>query len=640
MRRLSLQNVPDIAASAAVFGMLGVSFGSSNAGLACAVVVGAVLGAVGLDAVRFVKSVTLAVGLCSVINLVFTRATPSYQIDGLVLTLLFVCVLVATYVYWIYLGPAQTPPWLLIGPSLAISWAFWTMRTLDSAQSLARVAGDYAEDNGAWLLALARSTTSDSTVLNFASGTSGGPSTGWVLASIRSLSQWFSGSGVSGLADNATVLLRAYLVVAAIGGLLLSVIVAELSSDHQGRTRIWGPTVCAAVSLPFFVALIKVGHFSAMVAVLAVETAVLAAVQASRSTVKRFVSILWVALALVAAGQAWYPLTGVAALFVVLMGIDWLRNSHVSTDQLGTRKQKVFVAIVTLLLLAVIFSRVFSTYAGNIRDLDYVLANLRMVGGYATVNPILVLSSIVSVLTYCSIRWDQLRVAAHAVTALLLPLASLLLVSYAMEPNTPQYGVLKYAFILVSVFVPLTVGVATSVLVMRSDRQLAFLVSAMMTIAVMMFPPPSSDIKWIWNHGANTNEWSSAVVDGVNKGRTVVCLNTLEGDTGRNYEAYLCTRIATALAGVDTYESRTWTAANICQIPIKQARAAFTHEFQKSLTIVIFDRSRLTSDAGCQTGEAGEPGGWTAVVDWSLVEIVGPDGSLVHPADIPEFADT
>jgi hypothetical protein len=113
----------------------------------------------------------------------------------------------------------------------------------------------------------------------------------------------------------------------------------------------------------------------------------------------------------------------------------------------------------------------------------------------------------------------------------------------------------------------------------------------------------------------------------------VVCLNTELDNTSRDYEAYLCTRIASSVVVKDTYETRTWTAANLCQIPANQAADAFTKDFQESLTIIIFDASRLSSRTGCQAAVDGAPRGWLSSIDWNVVKVVDTKGDPVAVDD-------
>lgn len=590
------------------------------------------LGVIGVHAPSLVSASAGSFVAGAVFVLALTQVMPAYRLGERTILVLLVTFCAAGYWLVSRMEARNVPSRLLLLPSLVVSTVFWPLRNLSAAQSLARLSGDYAEDNGAWLLALARSTSNGGTVLSQASGSSGGPGTGWALAATRSLSRMFGATSINGAAENAVVLLRSYFVLGVLSILTLSVAVCELAVRRNGSTRWFTPVVATGVALPFVLSLTKVGHFSASVAVTAMSAAVVWAALAPATQWHQRISRFMAILALAAAGQSWYPLTGTAALFTVLFGINagrrWLADPH--RFQKPLRLAGVTVAAV--LVSGFLVRRVFGTYFGNISDLDYLLENLRLVGGYAPVNSLLFFGSVIAVLVLVSTVWGDRPQMVLLTVSLVVPLLVLLSISYAMRPNTPQYGVLKYMFVLASIFVPLVAGTATDLLSRVLDARSAALAGGALFGMVMVYSPPASDLKWLSQPGTNKNLWAEGVVKGLQGGHTVVCLNTAEDDTGRDYEAYLCTRMASSLGGVDTYETRTWTAANICQIPIEQARDAFKPEFVSKLVVVVFDKGRLTSAAGCQTGDPKTPGGWTSVIDWSAVNVVGPDGASVNVA--------
>jgi hypothetical protein len=86
------------------------------------------------------------------------------------------------------------------------------------------------------------------------------------------------------------------------------------------------------------------------------------------------------------------------------------------------------------------------------------------------------------------------------------------------------------------------------------------------------------------------------------------------------------------LGGFDEYVHRTWTAANICQIPPPQARSAFSREFQQDLSVLLFDGTRTSSFAGCQAPAKGEPNGWLSSINWDVVRKLDSTGKVVNIA--------
>lgn len=287
------------------------------------------------------------------------------------------------------------------------------------------------------------------------------------------------------------------------------------------------------------------------------------------------------------------------------------------------------MGVLVVLAGSVPIRRLFSTYIGNLTDLDYLRANLRLVGGYAPVNSLLFVAATLGMLVSVSVIDRRKSLLPHVVHATTSPLLVLLGVSFLMEPNTPQYGVLKAIFILSSVYVPISSALLVEAVSRRLRPSALPLASILVWCTMMFFSPPANEVKWLSTPGANSNEWAEAIVKEADSGRSVVCLNTEKDSTGRDYEAYLCTRIASAVVVADTYETRTWTAANICQIPPKQAKEAFTAEFQEKLTVVIFDETRLSSGAGCQAPADGARTGWLSSIDWNRVRVVNVQGNPV-----------
>jgi hypothetical protein len=87
--------------------------------------------------------------------------------------------------------------------------------------------------------------------------------------------------------------------------------------------------------------------------------------------------------------------------------------------------------------------------------------------------------------------------------------------------------------------------------------------------------------------------------------------------------------MAFGLGGFDEYVHRTWTAANICQIPPAQAAAAFEANFQKNFTVVLFDGTRTSSFTNCQAPAEGAPNGWLSSINWDVIRKVDTSGKVV-----------
>ena len=621
------RKVPDALGISGLILALSIALGVSGWILLVLVCLGLVAGLTALNGIRALRAVAGSIGLGSILVLLLSTVVPTFRIGEASLVLLWLVMTIALYALPVRQPITTTSARHLVVPSLILSLVFANFRLITPERALGRLAGDFAEDNGAWLLALSRSISGEATVLSAASGASGGPSTGWALTVTRAISRHIDAISSSGIENNGVFLLRAYVLVGMLACLILCIVVGRLVLNQSEVVRYLAPAVSAAVFVPFTLSLMKVGHFSALVAVLALVASFDLITQETSNRRERLILDTTGVIMLFSAGQAWYPLSGVAVLYTILLISDFILRWWKRPERFERPWLILLAAIGAVALAFIVVRRILPTYFSNITDLDYLFDNLRLAGGYAPVNSMLAVGSFVGCLILVSTRWQGEKRLSFFLVSLLAPLAILLVVSYSMHPNTPQYGTLKYMFIVSALCVPLACAAAFLETARFVPKGLASLLGLVILAVVAMFAPPANEMKWLTNPGDRPNEWSSAVINEVRKGRTVVCLNTVKGDTGRDYEAYLCTRIASSLAGADSYETRTWTAANICQIPLEQAKAAFTPAFQEDLSVVLFDSSRSTSGAGCQTASGSIIGGWTSVVDWNSTASFSVDGT-------------
>ena len=254
-------------------------------------------------------------------------------------------------------------------------------------------------------------------------------------------------------------------------------------------------------------------------------------------------------------------------------------------------------------------------------------------------NSSLVLLSFIAVLwwAFSHSHQDALNINA-LITTLIIPIIGLFIWSYFLVPFTPQYGAWKYLYIGVAVAAPLAVIIVGAIPQSKSPGFTRVMPVAIVLL-IAMYSPPWNNIRWVDSVQISSGYvWADHIVNEIreNPNRAVGCLNTSKGDTEMNYIGYLCSRMSFGLGGFDEYVHRTWTAANICQIPPTQAKNAFRSQFQKSLTVLLFDGSRTTSFAECQAPTEDAPNGWLSSIDWSVVRKLDPNGKVLEiPATQP-----
>lgn len=601
--------------------------------------VGAVIGLLVRDSVAIFCGLLLSIVFCTVAALFAGTLFPSYSISGALVLAAFVLLAIGI-AFGIRRFTVKTDEKSILIALIALTSTLLFLlresRTWTSVNAFgALVRG--GEDNAAWLLALSRSVVDGKTEFSIASGTSGGPGTGIVINLVRQSMSVVGESPLFSSGDNALVLVRAYVVVAALlacGWLVVSV-VASSSLDLLSRALF--AVLASMTSYIFVMGLANVGHFSAVVAVffLSVAMFMYLAIDGSskQGMLLKRVSIL---LALVAAGQSWFPMTGLALSYVFALVLVALVPLMKQRPTQKTIRLLITAGIAIILFGYFSYTRLFASFLQNAFSLDYIISNLTIPGGYSTANPWLVVLGFIAVTWWGFSKTHSDKDMGHWILPLLFVVPTVLLFvwSYFLAPFVPQYGAWKYLYIATAVTVPLTVVILQSSLPDRTPIRFVRVLPVLVLFALTMFSPPWNSIQWAEGIKGTDAPWVAGVVKAlqVSPERPAACVNTVLNDEARNYEAYLCSRMSFGLGGFDEYVHRTWTAANICQIPPPQARAAFSREFQQDLSVLLFDGIRTSSFAGCQAPAKGEPNGWLSSINWDVVRKLDSTGKVVNIA--------
>lgn len=496
------------------------------------------------------------------------------------------------------------------------------------------------EDNAAWLIALSHSVVDGETRLSAASGTSGGPGTGVLINFVRQLMSSIGETDLVSNADNGLVLVRSYVFLAVVLAVMWFLVAFKMLQQPDLLTKTLFGLVAGVVSYVFSMGLAAVGHYSAVVAVLFLSVAVYFAVMMPTSDPRA----LWISrglvfVSLIAAGQSWFPLTGLAFVFVGLIFVFLLRPV---LQKRPTKKQiRIigFAAIVLVVFAYLSYTRLFPSFFQNVTSIDYITYNLTLPGGYSTVNPWLVMLSFAVVLWWTFTYSHTDSIANNSlVIALMFPIVGLFTWSYFLAPFTPQYGAWKYLYIGVAVLAPLAVLVAGVLLPSNTSPALSRVMPVAVVLLFAMYSPPWNTIRWVDQVKGTDYTWVAPIVKELRESpnRPVGCLNTLEADTGQNYIAYLCSRMSMGLGGFDETRHRVFVAGNICTVSEEQTAFEWPMSELAQLTVILFDGTRTSSFAGCQAATDTEPNGWLSSVDWSVVRKLDPYGKVVEiPATQP-----
>lgn len=607
-----------------------------SVGLLC---LAALVGLVVKDSTSLVLGLGGALSLASLAVVLLSQFDPGYVINGAVFTLV-------VGLGWIVLGVVLSR-WLLepraslgITPSavfaLVMSIIVAPLRDWGSATSFGVIASN-GEDNGAWLIALARVVSNDQTVVSAAGSFAGGHSTGVQLSIWRQVAEWFAAGSDLSLADGALILSRSYVLLAVIAAATALVMCWEILRGAPFIFSVIASVVVGVVTFGFQMGYATVGHFSASVATMYLLFG--ATVSSSRFQLgkKQLSQDALVIAAAVAAGQAWFPLTALAVLYVIARVTFALVIRVTSSGGLRMLRWKILPGIVGLLVFIAVNWFLFPSFFGNVIDIEYVTRNLTLAGGYTAANPWLVLLGMSgAVLFAIGFSIDRAPVSASVyVPVVVLPPVAVFVWAYFLPPYTPQYGAWKYLYLGTAVATPFALSMGFSWLRERLPKTSLNVVPIFVVLFAVMFSPPLSNVTWAQKAGSAAPAWAEGVVEALERDpkRPVVCLNTIKNDESQNIHAYICSRVALGLGGFDEYRHRTWTAANICSVPAEQMADAWPKDLQENLTVLLFDPTRRTSGVGCQTGGDEAPRGWLSGLDWSRIDTVGPDGSPVNLQD-------
>ena len=601
--------------------------------------VGAVIGLLVRDSVAIFSGLLLSIVVCTVAALFAGTLVPSYSVSGaLVLAAFFFLAIGISFGIRRFTVKANEKNIFIALVALTSTLLFLLResRTWTSVNAFGALVRD-GEDNAAWLVALSRSVVDGKTQLSVGSGTSGGPGTGIIINLVRQSMSVIGDSPLFSSADNALVLVRAYVVVAvllAFGWLVVSV-VAGASRDLLSGTLF--AVLVSVTSYVFVMGLANVGHFSAVVAVFFLSVAmfmylVIDGLSKQGLWLKRFSIIL----SLVAAGQSWFPMTGLALLYVfalVMVAVAPLMKQRPTQKTI-----RLLIAAVIAIILFGYFSytKLFASFLQNAVSLDYITRNLTIAGGYATVNPWIVVIGFLTVALWGSSTSLLQTDRGHWILPALFlgPTVFLFVWSYFLAPFTPQYGAWKYLYIAAAVTTPLAIVILCSCVPARIPANFVRGIPVLVLFALTMFSPPWNSIRWAEEIRGDDYPWIAPVVRELQTSpeRPVGCLNSTKDDITQNYTGYLCSRMAFGLGGFDEDRHRVWTAGNICAVGNKQTISEWPTEKLSEFTVVLFDGSRTSSFVGCQAPAKGAPNGWLSSINWDVVRKLDSTGKVVNIA--------
>ena len=595
-------------------------------------------GVIVADVVAIFLGLSFSLVTTCVVTLIFGQFDGDYQIPGnTVLIVVLLCALLGSVgIKYLRLKVSIISHslslflFILIFTKITENNRQWT-----STDAFGILVGN-GEDNAAWLVSLSRSVIKNETVLSAQSAASGGPSTGLFISFFRELFYRVDSTAFVSNGDNALVLLRMYTIIGVLIALLWMMVASSMMREQKQMVRSGFSIVSGLTGYSFIMGLAAVGHFSAVVAVFFLSIAVLfhEVLQAENVRFGNSIQRGVVFLSLISAGQAWFPLTAVALIYLALISVQVVSSRVPKNISKKLGRQVTTSAVATFLISYLLYKRIFPSFLQNVFDLDFVIYNLTLPGGYAKVNSWLVLLGfLVAIFRGFSLKVFDRTSQTSLVIALFVPIVGLFTWSYFLAPYTPQYGAWKYLYVGAAVAVPWTLPIIGQYLQSKKPSISLVPIPMVFLLGLGLFSPPFNEVNWVEKVVPAEYEWVDTVVNELreNPDRPVVCSNSIKDDDGQKYIAYLCSRMAQGLGGFDDVRHRVWTAAAFCSVPPEQMKSEWPVTEQENLTVILFDPARTSSFAGCQSPIPGFPNGLLSAVDWSVVRKLSPSGEVVFP---------
>jgi hypothetical protein len=630
------EQLDSIVGSALFIGVFAFALNGSLLAVIVSLLVGAILGGLAGSYINVLSGLLISLVMLVTTATLLGALIPTYSFSGTVVLFAFaaVAMFLAISLRFVSFGAQQQSSTLSCGAVVTVLVLLIEKSRNWTSVSAFDALVQNGEDNAAWLIALSRSVVNGETRLSISSNTAGGPGTGVLVSIVREAMDLIGRSPLVSSADNGLVLMRSYVLIGIVMAFVWAAVAMNVLAKLENVTRLLLGLVAGVVSYSFVVGLAAVGHFSAVVALLFLSISVFV----NFSFVGNSQNAQWIVrglvfLSVIAAGQSWFPLTGMAFIYLAAVLLAEVKINFTTRPT----RQQIKIATASAMCVGVFgyfsYTKFFGGFLQNVFDISYITRNLTLAGEYPTVNAWLVVSGFLfSAWWATTYRANgDLISDASLLSALLFPIVALFTWSYFLSPYTPQYGAWKYLYLGAAVTCPLAVIAVGALLKTDLPRIVLRSVPVLLVFVFALFTPPFNNIQTAFNGAPSGTSFSKVVVSELRKNplRPVGCLTTSKLGSTDTYEGYLCSRMAFGLGGFDEYVHRTWTAANICQIPPAQAAAAFEANFQKNFTVVLFDGTRTSSFTNCQAPAEGAPNGWLSSINWDVIRKVDTSGKVV-----------
>jgi len=482
----------------------------------------------------------------------------------------------------------------LCASATALLWSIWFAHQV-SKIGLSNVLSVFitSEDNAAWVNTLGQMTLSGSIEIGRTAFDAYGPVIGTLLGFAR-LGVDLARLGVSGGAANLLALLTSFGWLVMATPLVAVVISGRVCREGRFLRALLTWVVVTVVLASQVGVLVLYGFVSASVVtlVLVVLIAMVDDVRASVRGWRPLVTWSAVVFVLLVLGASWFPLIPLGVVAIVL----WFIGSSVDALLRGRPAwpQWVLSAIVAGVAIDVLYQQ-------GKRALDCCggADNLASaMGGTPDASPVVLALA----LALLALGWVALPIGGGSVATTSRLVGSLLILGFytvlvilveaARTSGGAHYGGRKLTFIVVGVALGvLLVHLMQSQTVTGRPMQAAYALGLAVLVAVSAQTGPAFvALQGHWPTALAEPAWAAAVTQAVASGDRVACLSThadAPAEGNASFDAYLCSRWAQSLAGMDGPAAGVWRFALLGRVPVATALPFAQAPGSRPLTLFV-----------------------------------------------------
>ena len=519
-----------------------------------------------------------------------------------------------------------------IAPAIAmfiISFYWSSSRNLGGLNFLGK-----SEDNAAWLMGLSFGISDGGGIryvndISWGGGQVFGVFNGWT-AGLKSLGLSKEYSSF----DNVGALLSAFglLLMLTVGTLISGVL--RFARKIQASWESLVPLAIATFIVAYvsFASVMRLGHYSFMVAIWLVVSAIaIAEVGSNNSTPDGFKKIdtvkpILISALMVASAQSWLAITPVAALICVLL----VGKYALTIYSQGLTRINYLVMGGSISVVVLLVRKILGRYIEYGLDIQNLKSYFSLEGAAVSVSP-LVLTVVAAISLIGFFRSQYLDDQISEKQSHIIPVCTVIIFVLMMLIALPtvyglNYVIQKFSLLVFITLIPFSFCAIAEIGRSTSHKLTTTLFVVVLLMALVYDQSLTNGFSYPAVGRSEQTIWANAAENELvnHPERRVVCLNTKEPDAiYSDYSAYTCNRILLGIQGLEVNDAyRDWTPLGMWLADTSRLRS-LPDSVYRNMTFIVFDPTfTRTGDEVFMSALNGIP--------WDLVRIVDLDGNQIN----------